>query len=124
MDLGDLPTPLADRLGPEASGGLVHLFNDFELSLNEVPAAWSEQVLNRAGDRFERRLAEEASRLRVEMAEGFAGLRQEMSTLGSGLRQEMANHRVELLRWSFLFWIGQIAVISGLLAFMLRGIAR
>jgi hypothetical protein len=157
MDVGDVPVALADRLGPDASADLVRLFNDLAVSLDEVPAAWSEQVLSRAEERFERRLAEETSKLRVEMAQGFAAvrqeittlgsdvrqemtmlrsdlrqemttlrsdLRQEMATLGTGLRQDMANHRVELLRWSFLFWVGQVAATLALLAFMLRGMPR
>jgi hypothetical protein len=75
--------------------------------------AWAEQVLNIAAERFERRLAEEIARLRVdltrEMHEGFIAVRQQLS-----------DQRAELLKWSFLFWIGQIASIAGLLAFMLR----
>ena len=27
--------------------------------------------------------------------------------------------RVELLKWSFLFWVGQVAAMAGLLAYML-----
>jgi len=61
-----------------------------------------------ATDRFERRLTEEMSALRLEMHQGFAALRQENATT-----------RVELLKWSFLFWIGQVAAIAGLLAYML-----
>ena len=61
-----------------------------------------------ATDRFERRLTEEMSALRLEMHQGFAALRQEDATT-----------RVELLKWSFLFWIGQVAAIAGLLAYML-----
>ena len=33
----------------------------------------------------------------------------------SDLRHEMSNQRVELLRWSFLFWIGQVAATAGLI---------
>jgi hypothetical protein len=39
--------------------------------------------------------------------------------LGS-VRQELATSRVEMLKWSFLFWIGQVAAMAGLLGFMLR----
>jgi hypothetical protein len=85
-------------------------------------------VLSLAVERFERRLVEETSKLRVEMAQWFSGLRQEMSSLEGRLRQEMGGlegrlrqemgglegrlhkeiggQRVESLRWSFLFWIG------------------
>lgn len=38
----------------------------------------------------------------------------------SDLRQEMANQRVELLRWSFLFWIGQVAATAGLISLSLH----
>jgi hypothetical protein len=41
------------------------------------------------------------SALRLEMQKGFGDL------------------RVEVLRWSFLFWIGQLAAVAGLLSFML-----
>lgn len=61
-----------------------------------------------ATDRYERRLTEGIGALRLEMHQGFASLRQENATT-----------RVELLKWSFLFWIGQVAAIASLLAYML-----
>ena len=73
----------------------------------------SEHVLSLAGERFERRLAQEVAgleiRLRQEMHDGFTALRRELSEL-----------RAETLKWSFVFWIGQLAAIAGLLSFMLR----
>lgn len=53
-----------------------------------------------ATESFERRLGREMAKLRLEMAE----------------------LRFELLKWSFLFWIGQLAAITGVLALMLRGV--
>ena len=64
-------------------------------------------------ERFERRLAEKISGLRLEMHQGF-----------SAIRQEMAVTHVAWLRWSFLFWIGQVAAIAGLLGFMLPPAVR
>jgi hypothetical protein len=76
---------------------------------------WSEGVLNVAADRFERRVTEEISVLRVELREALhEGL--------ASVRQEIATTRVEGLRWSFAFWIGQVAALAGLLACMLRGV--
>ena len=66
-------------------------------------------MLSIATERFERRLAEEISALRVEMHAGFASI-----------RQEMAGQRVELLKWSLLFWVGQFAAFTAVLSFMLR----
>ena len=77
---------------------------------------WSDQVVTAAIDRFERRLTEEASILRVEIARLDVRLEQGLS----GIRQEVAINRVELLKWSFLFWVGQIAAMTALLAFTLK----
>jgi hypothetical protein len=38
------------------------------------------------------------------------------------LRLEMAELRFELLKWSFLFWIGQLAAVTAILTLMLRGV--
>ena len=36
------------------------------------------------------------------------------------LRVEMANLKVDLIKWMFIFWIGQISVISGIIFVMLK----
>jgi hypothetical protein len=64
-------------------------------------------VLSVASDRFERQLAQDLGAFRAEFSDGL-----------SALRQEMATGRLEMLKWSFVFWIGQVAAIAGLLAFM------
>jgi hypothetical protein len=72
--------------------------------LDEREAAWSDRMLT--VERFERRLSEDLAGLRV------------------ALIREMNDVRFDLLKWSFLFWIGQVAVMVGLLTFMLRGPGR
>ena len=128
MDVGDVPVALAERLGTEATGGLVRVFNAARESLDDVRGDWSEQVLSLAVERFERRLVEETSKLRVEMAQGFSGLelrlRQEMGDLEGRLHKEIGGFRVESLRWSFLFWVGHVAAMAALLSFMLRSAPR
>ena len=116
--------------------------------------------MNVVGDRFERRLVEETSKLRVEMAQGFGALRgeiaslrqdmtalastlrqemaagtgtirqemaaatstirQEMAAATSGLRQEIANQKLEMLKWAFLFWVGQFFAIASLMFLLIR----
>jgi len=61
--------------------------------------------------------------LRKEMQQGFERIWKAMIDLGVSLRREIADARVETFRWSFLFWIGEVAVLGGLMAFMLRGVA-
>ncbi len=93
-----VPGPLRTKLGDSASEGLSEMFSLYH------------QI---ADDRFERRLTAEIGSLRLEMYQGFAGLRQEIATV-----------RVELLKWSFLFWAGQLAAIAGLLSYMLPAAGR
>ena len=99
-------------------------------------------MIERVGDRFERRLTDETTKLRVEMVQGFAALRQELSeglsqvrqemTVGqstlrqemtagfAALRQEHADTRFELLKWAFVFWVGQLFTLAGFLAVVIR----
>jgi len=92
-----VPIQVRLRLGDDASAALAEMID------TTVRAAIDEAVdraVDRATDRFERRLAEELGKLRIEVHTGLAAL------------------RVELLKWSFLFWTGQIIAIAGLLAVM------
>ena len=82
---------LAQRLGPDATNGLA-----------EVLDAEKETMLSVAAERFERRLTEEISGLRVDLVREIHGM------------------RADLFKWSFLFWIGQLAAVIGALTFVLR----
>ena len=139
MDLGQVPGALHARLGDEATAGLLELFDRSQREARE-------DLISACTERFERRLVEEISGLRVQIAremaqlEGRLGhevtqlradlrqemtalgaaLRQEMTTLGADLRQEMAAGRVDLFKWCFLFWIGQVLAISGIVGVMFR----
>jgi hypothetical protein len=108
-----LPPELRARLGDEAALGLLAL-------LESERAEWSERVLSVAADRFERRLAEQIAGVRVELSAVRADIVQELHGGLGSIRQELANARVETRRWSFLFWVGQVAAMAGLLALMFR----
>ena len=89
-------------------------------------------------DRFERRLVETSVALRLEIAglrqemhdgfaagrqemhDGLAAVRQEMHDGFAAVRQELATQRADQLKWSFLFWVGQVAVVAGLFGVLLR----
>jgi hypothetical protein len=150
MSSNRVPSELRERLGDEGALGLLALFESER-------ADWSERVLSIAADRFERRLSEEISGVRVELSAvradivrelhaGLGSVRQELATARVEVRQELATARVEMrqelatsrvemlqelatarvetLRWSFMFWIGQVAAMAGLLALMVRLVAR
>jgi hypothetical protein len=157
VEIDAVPAPLRAQLGPDATAGLLELL---DLSHREA----RETLIRASSERFERRLVEESSKLRVDMARFestlkqdmahlesslrqemvtmAAGLRQEMSAMGatlrqemvgmgatlrqemaamrSGLSQEIATGRVELFKWCFIFWIGQVFAMTAILGVMLR----
>lgn len=156
-----VPAALAERLGESGSAALVEMFG-------ARTRACTDEVMTQSAERFERRLVEEASKLRVEMAQLGASLRQEMgrgdeslrqemtelradlrgemttlrgdllgemtrlrgdlreemARLGGDLREEMASGRFELLKWAFLFWVGQIVSVVGFVGLLLRTMPR
>ena len=66
---------------------------------------WKQDVLETAADRFERRLIEETAGLRLEMAE---------------VKRDMARMETRLIRWMFIFWIGQLGVTLTIVGVILR----
>ena len=91
---------LRERLGEDAT----HAFSDYIESSSEK---WRDDVITACTERMDLRIAHLASR--EDLIEGFAAI-----------RQEMANLRVELLRWTFAFWIGQVGVTTALMAMLFR----
>ena len=89
MDAGAVPIKLRERLGPEATAGLLHVL---DLARDD----WRDDVLSVAGERFERRLAEVGSSLRVQIAESEGAVRKEIGQVEIRLRQEMGQLEVRL----------------------------
>jgi len=121
---------LRERLGDEAVA-------EFQGFVDEAGQKWRDDVMAVAAERFERRLGAEAGALRLDMVQGLAAVRVDMAREFSAVRTDMtrelstvrlematgfAETRTDLLKWSFLFWIGQFAALSGMMAFLLRTI--
>ncbi len=54
----------------------------------------------------------DGEKLRAEIKTAIADLRTE-------LRTEMAQFKAEIIKWMFLFWIGQIAVMTAIIKFLI-----
>ncbi|MBI3756696.1 MAG: hypothetical protein HY267_01845 [Deltaproteobacteria bacterium] len=111
--------PLREKLGEEGTDALVAL-------INEAGEDHKTSVIEIVGERFERRLTEEITKLRTDTNDGMNKLRMDtndgmnklrgdMTEGMSKLRVEMADLRANLIQWMFLFWIGQIGVLTGIL---------
>lgn len=91
---------LRDRLGENAT-------RDLEDVLEQQRDAWRDDVVNAISERLDYRFKECAKR--EEMTEAF-----------SRVARQIAETKVDILRWSFAFWIGEVATIAVLLSYMLK----
>ena len=53
--------------------------------------------------------------VRAEMGSGFAEVRSEMKTRLAEVRTEMASLRADMIKWMFMFWVGTIVPLAGLI---------
>ena len=89
---------LRDRLGDNG----VHDLNDY---VEEHVETGRVDVVNAITERFDHRIAECAKR--EDMMVGFARL-----------EKQMADVRFDIVRWSFVFWLGQVTLV--ILAILLK----
>ena len=82
--------PLRERLGDDGADSLIRLLNQ---SLNEQ----KNDVLKFVEEKFERRLSEEISNLEIRLTE------------------KISESRADMIKWMFIFWVGQIGVMIGIL---------
>jgi chromosome segregation ATPase len=136
MEAAKWPLILRERLGENGTAAFAEVLQARETTMLTVVA-----------DRCEKRLVEECGKLRGEMQQLRADLRGEMQQLRAELRGEMqqlrgdmqqfraevredmqhlrtdfkieiAHTRVDLVKWSFLFWVGQVAAVTGLVTLL------
>jgi hypothetical protein len=117
MAVIEIGEQLRALLGAEPSADLVNTLN---LAQNET--------ITLAVERFEARLtavcAQLKSELREEIVNGDASIRVALVEGLSSIRKEMGDLRVDVLRWSFLFWLGQIAAMGMMFGMLARALGR
>ena len=113
MDVQHVPPALQERLGPEAMAG-------FLLVVDAAGREWKADVMQVAIDRFERRLVEETSGLRVQIAETESRLKDDITKSISSLEVRIERRMADLLKWSLVFWIGQVVAMTAIMSVLLR----
>ncbi|MBF0458800.1 MAG: DUF1640 domain-containing protein [Nitrospirae bacterium] len=133
MSLITIPRSIRERLGDEAS-------EDFALLINDIDIGARKDAIAIAEERFERRLVEESSKLRLEIRTEIGKVNERITleigkvneriTLEIGkvneriteesgkLRNDIANFKSEIIKWMFLFWVGQIAAMVVIVRFL------
>jgi hypothetical protein len=69
---------------------------EFVALINDSSESVKKQILDTSTDRFERRLVE----------------------VKGDLEKEIASAKAELIKWMFIFLLGQIAVVAGVLVYL------
>jgi archaellum component FlaC len=126
MPIVTVPNSLREKLGSDGTEDLVKLFNEIEEGVKKDNISFVEE-------KFERRLSEENGKTRIKLSEMDAKfekrLSEEIGKVKIGLSEMDANFekrlaqmdvkiervRADIVKWMFIFWVGQIGVLTGIL---------
>ncbi|AOQ23069.1 hypothetical protein MTAT_26280 [Moorella thermoacetica] len=100
MGLVLFPEVLREKLGDDGAKELVDLINASSKNAREN----AEEI---GTERLERRIAETEAKLQKEI-----------SGTEMRLQKEIAYTRADIIKWMFIFWVGQAAVVYGLIKAM------
>lgn len=112
MSIITVPKSLREKLGEEGSDALVEM-------INHAQDNQKVDIIEIVEEKFERRLTEAISGLRAELKEDNASLRAELKEDNASLRAELSEKistsHANLIKWMFIFWVGQVVTILGIL---------
>ena len=130
MGIISIPKPLREKLGDEGTEALVHVLNENDKELRSSVIEYAEQRFEKhltqeiAGvrvdladveKRFEKHLTEEIAGVREAMVGSNLNLRDELKTDIADLRGSIHKSKSDTIKWMFLFWVGQIGVVLGII---------
>jgi ABC-type phosphate transport system auxiliary subunit len=137
--IGASPVPVTAKLsrkfyetfGDEIANELVEWFNQVDatyradlLQINELNFsrfdARLEQRVAQVQAKLEQRMGQLESRLQQRMAQFESKLEQRITQVESELDLRIAKTRAELIKWMFVFWVGTLVPLGGLLLFLVR----
>ena len=101
MPVLTIERPLREKLGEEAVDSLINL-------INKAIFEQKNDVLKFVEEKFERRLSEEIAGLEVRLTE-------KISQNYNDLSEKISGTRADMIKWMFIFWVGQVGVILGIL---------
>ncbi len=96
---------LQETLGDEATNDLV---------------TWVDHATETSVGRFEAKLEQRLVELKAEFRVDLAHLENRIDTGLAALRAEMAAQRSDLLKWMFIFWVGTIVPLAGLMITLVK----
>jgi hypothetical protein len=114
-----IPEALREKLGPEGTRALADLLNEASVQTRgdviEIAASRFERRLAELTAKFEGGLAEQTAKFERRLAEETGKLRAELHSETGAIRADMGGFEARITRWMFVFWIGQIGVLLGII---------
>lgn len=107
-----IPRAIRDVLGDEGSFALVDIFD-------KVVEDKKLGILEFVEEKFEKRLSEENAKTNGRITEDLAKLDKRITEEIAKLEVKMSQMETKLIKWMFIFWIGQFAAIVGTLTAIL-----
>lgn len=118
MAIISVPKPLREILGEDGSDALVNLINQQSDSVKE-------DIIEIAAEKYERRLSEEMTKVheRITVETGkldrritveTGKLNKRITDVATGLEVSISQVQSNLIKWMFIFWIGQFAAMVGI----------
>ena len=148
MAIISIPKPLREKLGEDGSDALVQMLNQYESETKQsifdaaelrFEKKLTEEIsgvrieITECEKRLENKLTEEISGVRIEIAEcekrfekrlseeisgvrvDITDLRRDMVENDAMLRTDIHKSKTDTIKWMFIFWIGQIGALLGIL---------
>jgi len=124
MPLTTIPPVLREKLGEEATTALVGLINEATHAQHADTISLAEEKfehrVTEAESKFERRMAELEVKLEKRLMEVETRLDKRLTDEVAKLSIQIAEAKAELMKWMFIFTIGQTGVLIGILFAFLR----
>ncbi|MDQ7039348.1 MAG: hypothetical protein Q9M35_00210 [Rhodothermus sp.] len=126
MAILTIPKVLREKLGDEGVEALIALLNEAaHHERNNLLGILEERFGRRVveeGKRLEHCITEASARLDNRITEEVAKLQQQIAAVDNRITAEMAKMdkriaevRADLIRWMFLFWVGQLGTLVAIL---------
>jgi hypothetical protein len=119
MPIITVEKPLKDKLGDEGVDSLIRLLNQSQQNQKQDLMVYLEE-------KYEHRLGEEVGAISVTIAETekrldnriteeIGKVNERITKEIAGVKTDLANTRADLIKWMFIFWMGQVVALVGIL---------
>ncbi|MBD3376822.1 DUF1640 domain-containing protein [candidate division KSB1 bacterium] len=108
MPIITVEKPLKDKLGDEAVDSLIRL-------INQTQTEQKAELLEFVEEKFEHRLTLEIGKVNERLTEEIGNVNERITQETSKLDVKIESTRADLIKWMFIFWIGQVAALLGIL---------